>query len=71
LQIHENEGSFIVSQMPGDQEFVHRQNRDGSFDSICTNCFQTVANKKVEAELEQIERDHICEGHKPCPIQRT
>jgi hypothetical protein len=50
----------VMPQLPGGRRFVHRKNADGSFDSICANCFRTTARRKIEAELEQAERDHIC-----------
>ena len=42
--------------------FPHRHNPDGSYDSICTGCFVTVAKAKPEAELEVFEKDHVCKG---------
>jgi hypothetical protein len=42
--------------------FPHRQNRDGSWDSICMKCYLTVANKPTEAELAVIESCHACKG---------
>ncbi|MGD0914443.1 MAG: hypothetical protein ABR928_21325, partial [Terracidiphilus sp.] len=38
----------------------HRFNADGSFDSICTLCLETVATAKIEAELSRHERVHVC-----------
>ena len=43
------------------EPFPHRQNPDGSFDSICPKCFRTVATRQNEADLAQAERDHVCE----------
>jgi hypothetical protein len=40
--------------------FAHRKNPDGSFDSICNRCYQTVATAKIEAELDAFEGEHIC-----------
>lgn len=40
--------------------FVHRQNEDGTFDSICIGCFQTVALGMNEPDLEQLEGEHVC-----------
>jgi hypothetical protein len=40
--------------------FPHRRNRDGSFDSICLNCFVTVASRGVESELSELEEKHFC-----------
>jgi hypothetical protein len=44
--------------------FPHRQNADGSFDSICSECFRTVATASTEAGLEAEERAHPdrCKG---------
>jgi hypothetical protein len=41
--------------------FPHRRNPDGSYDSICTTCFSTVARYKREHELLQLEEAHIAE----------
>lgn len=40
--------------------YIHRPNRDGSFDSICHACFATVASVRNEGELAQHERTHVC-----------
>ena len=40
--------------------FPHRQNRDGSFDSICRRCLLTVANTRNEADLTEHEKYHVC-----------
>ena len=42
--------------------YPHRQNPDGSFDSICPACFATVANAKDVKELKIYEKRHICDG---------
>lgn len=42
--------------------FPHRRNPDGTFDSICTHCFTTIATTTAEAELEGAERAHTCQG---------
>jgi hypothetical protein len=42
--------------------FPHRRNSDGSFDSICTQCFRTIATANAEAELQAAERAHDCKG---------
>ena len=44
-------------------QFVHRQNQNGTFDSICTLCFQTIANVKDEAKLQSVELEHVCDPH--------
>jgi len=42
--------------------FPHRQNPDWSFDSICSQCFVTVATRRTEAELQRAESEHECKG---------
>jgi hypothetical protein len=41
--------------------FPHRHNSDGSYDSICTRCFATVATAQNESELAFHESAHVCE----------
>jgi hypothetical protein len=41
--------------------YPHRRNRDGTFDSICPQCFRTIANTETEAELLAYDRVHVCE----------
>ncbi len=43
-------------------KFPHRRNHDGTFDSICSRCFATVATEGSEAELEKAEESHVCTG---------
>jgi hypothetical protein len=45
---------------PPDGQFLHRVKRDGTFDSICRDCFATVATVLREADLAQAEKDHRC-----------
>lgn len=40
--------------------FAHRTNVNGSFDSICLLCFQTIATALTENELVKIEGRHSC-----------
>jgi hypothetical protein len=40
--------------------YPHRHNQDGSFDSICTICFTTVATEENEAKLRLYEMAHVC-----------
>lgn len=42
-------------------EFFHRENRDGTFDSVCGECFATVASEKNEHDLKRAEEDHACD----------
>ena len=43
-----------------DAIFPHRQNDDGTYDSICTSCFLTVATARSEGELKALEKNHVC-----------
>ncbi len=42
-------------------KFIHRINEDGSIDSICRDCFVTIATGRTRNELEFQERQHACE----------
>ena len=42
-------------------KFAHRQNRDGTFDSICRGCFLTIATSQSEVDLGGFERGHFCD----------
>lgn len=42
------------------QSYVHRPNKDGTYDSICTQCYVTVATTRNETELDMHESSHIC-----------
>jgi hypothetical protein len=44
-----------------DAAFYHRNNDDGSFDSICLGCFLTVAFTQCEENLLALERNHECD----------
>ena len=55
-------------------QFVHRLNKDGTIDSICRECFITVATETSEAALEREERNHKCDPslidwYKKCQAQ--
>ena len=41
--------------------FARRQNGDSTIDSICTRCYQTIANGESEASLEMAESRHSCD----------
>ena len=41
--------------------YSHRQNRDGSFDSICSRCFATVAHANDITELNSYKKNHVCD----------
>jgi hypothetical protein len=40
--------------------FAHRRNDDGSFDSICPRCIQTIAHCACEPDLQNAEDSHVC-----------
>lgn len=42
-------------------KFIHRINEDGSIDSICRDCFVTIATGRTRSDLEAQERQHTCE----------
>jgi hypothetical protein len=41
--------------------FAHRHNSDGSYDSICTKCYATVASAGKEEALSSPESAHVCD----------
>jgi hypothetical protein len=49
-----------MEMQPGRPRFPHRQNEDGSCDSICPLCFATIASVRDETELVAHERAHVC-----------
>ena len=51
----------MLMDYPAQAEFVHRENRDGTIDSICRRCFVTVVSSTLRADLERREKDHICD----------
>lgn len=42
------------------EDYAHRQNEDGTFDSICVYCFRTIAAANREGDLAEDERRHTC-----------
>jgi len=44
----------------GDTPYVHRQNEDGFYESICPECFRTVSGAVQESELTEAEQIHEC-----------
>ena len=51
----------MAAAFPPRPKFVHRSNRNGTTDSICRDCFATVATATWEAELERKESMHVCD----------
>jgi hypothetical protein len=44
----------------GTKGYAHRQNADGTFDSICLSCYETITSVQSEPELIEDERVHSC-----------
>lgn len=40
--------------------FLRHVNTNGIVDSVCRNCYVTVASATKESELEEPERTHVC-----------
>jgi CheY-like chemotaxis protein len=51
---------FLIAK--GFIRFIHCANHDGTFRSVCMNCFVTVSSKRREEELIEPEQRHICES---------
>jgi hypothetical protein len=45
---------------PQQRTFPHRLNPNGTYDSICKECHQTVASSREEDGLASAERNHVC-----------
>jgi hypothetical protein len=43
------------------QSFRHRENQDGSWDSICLRCYLTAAHSYAEQPLTAVESQHHCD----------
>jgi hypothetical protein len=41
--------------------FRHRENQDGSWDSICLRCYLTAAHSYSEQPLLSVESEHCCD----------
>jgi len=40
--------------------FAHRHTADNKYDSVCLQCYQTIATEGTERELDKAERIHLC-----------
>jgi hypothetical protein len=49
-----------MSSLSDDCQFFHRRNADGTLDSVCLECFQTVASATDTDDMEQFEYEHVC-----------
>ena len=50
-----------MGQEPRAEEFHHRDNGNGTVDSICLICFRTVGQAESELRLSEFESRHVCE----------
>jgi hypothetical protein len=50
--------------------FPHKRNVDGTIESICGECFSTVASAGAERELQVAENAHVCIGLKLSKVLR-
>jgi hypothetical protein len=41
--------------------FIHRKESDGSVESICPVCFETVGRQEREEDLARAEHGHACD----------
>ena len=41
-------------------KFSHRYISDGTWQSICPECYKTVAESREEADLKHAEDTHVC-----------
>lgn len=41
--------------------YPHRRTNDGSYISICLQCFATVARSLAEEELAEHDKGHVCD----------
>ncbi len=46
--------------MNATKTYPHRQNADGTVDSICTECYRTIGQAAMESELAPMEAVHVC-----------
>jgi hypothetical protein len=46
----------------GSAFYAHRRNEDGTYDSICRDCFLAIARGKTESELAISEKSHVCDS---------
>ena len=40
--------------------FLHTQNEDGDYESICPDCLEIVAAEVLESNLQAAEATHVC-----------
>jgi hypothetical protein len=49
-------------------DFYYRANGDGTTDSICTKCFQTVVTARALEQIRHSEEVHQCLAKVPVPV---
>ena len=55
----------------GLQIFPHRKNPNGTFDSICPECFRTIATQPSEEDLTPFEQSHHCYSDCAMPLHQA
>jgi hypothetical protein len=58
-----NAGALEHMTMTSLVSFARRQNGNGSVDSICTQCYQTIASANDASKLAILEQSHVCNLH--------
>jgi hypothetical protein len=46
---------------PHERTYIHRAKINGTFESICWECFAIVATARQEADLVNAESNHVCD----------
>jgi hypothetical protein len=46
--------------MLAETEYPHRRNNDGTWDSLCKNCFLTIGHGRTDSELSEGEKTRVC-----------
>lgn len=57
--------------MQPDRTFAHRIAAKGIIESICMTCFLTMSRRQTQAEAEEAEIEHVCQGRSrtgPIPV---
>jgi hypothetical protein len=49
-------------------KFMHRPKQNDEFASICTRCFTSVGSGRNEADLDAIEKKHVCDKNVLCRL---
>jgi hypothetical protein len=58
---HRQEGSLMQATHQDQWSFTHRLTQDGSFESVCPVCFETVGRQEQEEDLLGVEHFHVCD----------